>query len=116
MVNRPKQKGTSAETAVVTYLRDNGFPQAERRALSGGKDKGDVAGVIDNVIEVKNCARDGLPGWVDEAEVEKVNANAKYGVVWAKRRGKGSPGAWFVTMTGEQYVQILRVLGYGEAL
>lgn len=112
-VNRSKQKGTSAESAVVAYLRDHGFPHAERRALAGVLDKGDVAGVIDNVIEVKNCTRDGLPGWVDETEAERVNAGARYGVCWHKRRGKGSPGAWFVTMTGEQYVAMLRALGYG---
>jgi hypothetical protein len=113
MVNKPKIKGTAAETAVVNYVRENGFPHAERRALSGTQDKGDVAGIIDNVIEVKNCARDGLPQWIDETEVERINAKARYGVCWHKRRGKGSPADWFVTMRGEQYLAILRALGYG---
>lgn len=114
MVNRSKAKGTSAESALINYLRLNGFPNAERRALSGVLDKGDVAGIINNVIEVKNVSRDGLPGWVDEAERERANAGARYGVVWHKRKGKGSPGDWFVTMSGEQWADILRRLGYGE--
>ncbi len=109
-----KDKGTAGETAVVRYLRDNGFPHAERRALSGMHDKGDVAGVVDNVIEVKVVSRDALPQWIDETEVERVHANAHYGVCWHKRRGKGSPGDWFVTMTGRQWVNVLHELGYGE--
>ncbi len=116
MVNRPKIKGTSAETAVVNYLRLSGFPNAERRALSGGQDKGDVSGVIDTVIEVKNCSRDGLPGWMDEVAAEINNASATYGICWHKRRGKADPGKWFVTMTGEQWVRYHRALGYGESL
>ncbi len=115
-MNKPKIKGTRAESAVVAYLQENGFPHAERRALSGTQDRGDVAGVAENVIEVKDVARDGLPGWIDETQVEKTNAKAKYAVCWHKRRGKGSPKDWFVTMTGEQYVAILHALGYGEML
>lgn len=113
MVNRSKNKGTTAETAIVAYLRDNGFPQAERRALSGTQDKGDVAGVVENVIEVKNCSRDALPQWIDEVEAEKLNAHARYGVCWHKRRGTTDPGKWFVTMTGQQWVHVLHALGYG---
>jgi hypothetical protein len=116
MVNKPKIKGTRAETAIVNYLQTNGFPHAERRALTGNLDRGDIAGVVENVIEVKDVTRDGLPGWVDEVEQERINAKARYGVCWHKRRGKASPGAWFVTMTGEQWTTVLRILGYGDPL
>lgn len=115
-MSRSKDKGTRAETQVVNYLREHGFPHAERRALTGNQDKGDVAGVIGNVIEVKDVSRDGLPGWIDEMVVERANANAKWGVVWHKRRGKGSAGDWFATMPASQWVDILRQLGYGEVL
>jgi hypothetical protein len=110
MVNKPKIKGTRAESAVVTYLKENGFPSAERRALSGTQDKGDVAGVIGTVIEVKDCARDGLPGWMDETTVEGVNAGADVAVCWHKRRGRSSPADWFVTMTGAQFLEVLHIL------
>jgi hypothetical protein len=103
-----KQKGTAAETAVVQYLRAAGFIQAERRTLNGTKDRGDIAGIPGVVIEVKNCARQELPAWVAEAEIERDNDHASLGVVWHKRRGKGNPGDWFVTMSGAQFAALLR--------
>lgn len=108
-----KRKGTSWETAIVTYLRANGAPQAERRAPSGTKDRGDIAGVAGVVIEAKSAARVELAAWLDEAEVERRNDNAApVAVVWHKRRGKTSPGAAFVTMTGDQFANLLRTAGY----
>lgn len=44
MTNRPKAIGTAAETAVVRYLAAHGFPAAERRALHGATDLGDITG------------------------------------------------------------------------
>jgi hypothetical protein len=103
-----KKKGTAAETAVVQYLRAVGFIQAERRTLNGAKDRGDITGIPDVVIEVKNCARQELGAWVAEAEIERDNDHASLGVVWHKRRGKGNPGDWFVTMSGAQFAALLR--------
>lgn len=116
MVNKPKIKGTRAETAVVEYLKAHGFPWAERRALSGTKDRGDVAGVVEHVLEVKDHAQMSLGVWVAEAEVERINDGAKIGVVIHKRRGKGDPGEWFVTQTLAQWVEERRRHGYGEPL
>ncbi|MFJ8555282.1 hypothetical protein [Streptomyces sp. NPDC093676] len=109
-MSRSKAKGTAAETAVVRYLRDAGFVGAERRTLNGKHDRGDIAGIPSTVIEVKNCARQELPGWVAEAETERDNDGATLGVVWHKVRGRSNPGAWFVTMSGDQFVQLLREL------
>lgn len=103
-----KRKGTAAESAVVQYLQAMGFTQPERRTLAGAKDRGDIAGLPGVVIEVKNCARQELAGWVGEAETERDNDGASLGAVWHKRRGKGHPANWFVTMTGEQFVFLLR--------
>lgn len=107
-MSRSKAKGTAAETAVVRFLRAAGFAQAERRTLSGAQDRGDIAGVPGVVIEVKNCARDQLPAWVAEAELERDNDRASLGVVWHKRRGTTDPGRWFVTMSGDQFAALLR--------
>lgn len=38
MVNKPKRIDTDAETAVVRYAEQHGFPLAERRALAGADD------------------------------------------------------------------------------
>ena len=106
-MNRAKQKGTAAETAVVTYLQAQGYPAVERRAMNGVKDRGDIAGVPGVVIEVKNCATMQLAEWVKEALAERENDKAKVGLVWHKRRGKGSPADWYVTMTGADLIALL---------
>lgn len=111
-MNRPKIKGTAAETAVVTYLRSRGWPFAERRALTGNKDRGDVAGVPSVVIEVKDCKTLTFGPWLNEAETEKANDSASVGAVWAKRKGTTDPGKWFVLMTGEQFTSLLSEAGY----
>lgn len=94
-----KKKGTTAESAVVNYLR-TWFPHVERRALSGVNDKGDVAGIPGVVIEVKDCVTMTLGPWMKEAELEAHNAKASVWMVWHHRRGKGNPADWFVTMPG----------------
>ena len=100
-------KGTHAETQVVNYLVDHGFPHAERRALNGSRDRGDVAGIPGVCVEVKNAARVCLAEWLDEATEEGHNAHASVSAVWFKRRGKGSPGQWFVLMDGEQFTKLI---------
>jgi hypothetical protein len=112
MVNRSKTKGTAAETAIVRYLQAAGAVHAERRALTGAHDRGDIAGIVGVVIESKSCARDQLPAWVDEAELEGLNDGAEIAFVWHKRRGTTDPGRWFVTMTGRQIVEMLRMTGH----
>jgi hypothetical protein len=109
-VSASKRKGTAAETAIVNYLRTVGFTQTERRALNGNIDRGDIAGIPGVVIEAKNCARQELAAWVAEAELERDNDRASLGVVWHKRRGKGDPADWFVTMSGTQFTALLREL------
>lgn len=83
MVNPSKIKGTKAETAFVSWLREY-FPYAERRALKGGKDCGDVTGVPGLVFEVKDAVTWNLPAWLKETEAERVNANAEYGLLVMK--------------------------------
>jgi hypothetical protein len=107
-VSRSRAKGTQAETAVVGYLQSMGFIHAERRALNGAKDRGDVAGIPSTVIEVKNTIRAELAEWVKEAEKERDHDHAAWGVVWHRRRGKPFPGQWYVTMTGADFVTLLR--------
>lgn len=105
-MNRSKRKGTSAETAVVEYMRKCGWENVERRALQGKADKGDIAGTP-VVIEVKNCAEMQLSQWLKEAAVEADNAGLDVGVVWHKKRGTTNPGEWYVTMSGNSFIELL---------
>lgn len=107
-----KQAGTRAESAVAAYLLENGFPYAERRAKTGAKDQGDIAGLLGGVIEVKDCAQLKLAEWLAEAIEEQVNARAWWSCVWHKRRGKSSPADWYVTMRGDVLLALIqRVYG-----
>lgn len=106
-MSKSKAKGTQAESAIANTLRANGFPHVERRALSGVNDKGDITGIPGVVIEIKNVATMKLAEWVDETEVERGNADADVAACWHKRKGKGDPLDWYVTMTGAQFVALL---------
>jgi hypothetical protein len=110
MSNPSKQKGTTAENAVVFALLE-AFPhrEVERRTLAGAYDKGDIwIPGMPVVIEVKNHARMDLATWVAECEKERLNARAEIGAVWHKRRGKGHPRDWYVTLLGQDFMTLLR--------
>ena len=106
MANPSKAKGTAFETAVVDYLRSHGQPHAERRALSGGKDKGDVTGVPGAMIECKNEKTVTLGAYADEVKVQTANAGASLGVAVVKRRNRG-PGDAYVLMSLSQFVEMI---------
>lgn len=112
MVNRPKIRGTAWETQVVHALKRAGWFHAERRALHGNVDKGDVAGIPGVVVEAKDCKSLTLGPWLKEAHAERDNANADIGVVWAKRRGHLTAEEGFVLMDGDTFMRLLRAAGY----
>ena len=102
MTNRPKAIGTAAETAVVRYLAAHGFPAAERRALHGATDLGDITGTPSLCWEVKggDAAKDAsdnqIADWMDEAQTEAGNAGATYGFLIVARRRKNVRDWWAV--------------------
>jgi hypothetical protein len=100
MSSRSKRAGTTWERIVVDYLMLRGHLTAERRALAGGKDRGDVAGLDGLVIEAKNEKTMDLPAGVDEATIEAANAGASYFVAVFKRRYKNVADAYAVTRLG----------------
>lgn len=104
-MNKSKARGTAWETRVVNFLRDHGFPYAERRALSGALDKGDV-NVPGIVIECKAHKALDLAGWVDEMVKEKANAGVPIGVVVFPRRSHAT-GRSYVLMELEQFCEMV---------
>ena len=111
-----KRKGTAAETALVKYLREKGFGQAERRALAGNHDKGDIAGAGQLTWEVKNHGTYKLAEWLTELEIEKENNGTEHGVVVAKPRGIGmdSVGSWYAILPVNDFVELARDAGHGD--
>lgn len=111
-MSRSKAKGTAWESAIVAHLKACGWPYAERRALNGNQDRGDIAGVVGVVIEAKSAARIELGAWLGEAHRERDRDQARIGAVWFKRRGKTSPGDGYVLMDGQTFVRLLTEAGY----
>jgi Holliday junction resolvase len=106
-MNPSKRKGTAFETLVVRYLQDHGFPYAERRALAGNADKGDIAGVPGIALECKATKAFTASTFVDEANIEAHNAGVPTGVAIVKRRGKGAGDA-YVLMDLETFTELIR--------
>lgn len=112
-MSKQRAKGTAAETAVVRYLRTHGFPHAERRALHGAHDLGDITGCGPLVLEVKNHSKHDLAGWANELEAEMDNARVDVGAVIAKRRGTTNVGEWYAIMPVEVLAHLLVEAGFG---
>lgn len=107
-MSKSKDIGTRAETAVRNYLLSVGYDPmtAHRNVLKGSADEGDVwlresYGLI--VFEIKGgkSAKDAsyeqIKKWHEEAEIEKKNANGKFGFLVTQRAGVGYPraGEWW---------------------
>lgn len=117
-MNRPKNIGTKAETAVKNYLLSAGYTELEahRNVLKGSQDEGDVwlrdpqRGLI--VFEVKGgkaakeASYEQIKKWYAEAEKEKQNAGANYGFLVTQRAGVGYPNAgnwWAYAALGDLF-------------
>jgi hypothetical protein len=114
-MTRPKDIGTMTETAVVRYINANGFPSAERRALAGSFDKGDIVGTPGVCWEVKGgkvaeaCAGGHLREWQDQTDCERVNTNSDVAVLVLKRKavGLGKPDQMWAYLRVEHLCQLI---------
>jgi len=119
MSSASKRKGTNFEREVITYLRQHGYPYADRPVAGASEDVGDIIGTPGVVWECKNQKIMQLALWVDELEVEIAHNLARYqvespvtGAVIHKRRGKSSAGDYYATLPLYRYVQLLKEAGY----
>ena len=127
MANPSKNKGTAAESAVVRYLRDQwGIATAERIALAGAADQGDVRVFPGLHLEVKagnaahNASRSQCEKWMQEAEREAVNARCPVYLV-VKRKGTTDPAKWrffcrLSDLCDNEYADALVELQFDEAM
>lgn len=107
MANTSKRKGDRAELEVQGILRDE-LGVSARRALGAGRkdDAGDITGVPDTAISVKN--------WKDisaavrtapvEVEVQRENAGAFHAATFIRLRG----GDYRVVLTVDQWCRLWR--------
>lgn len=116
-MSRQRAKGTALETLIVRYLSGRlGDDRIMRMPLAGKSDRGDIAGLRTVLgekvaVEVKNHARLNLGVWLNEAEIERGNADAKVAVVVHKRVGRGRAADQYVTMTVGDFAVLLGAEG-----
>lgn len=95
MVNRSRSIGTAAETAVVRAARANGFPWADRVALHGALDVGDVTLTPGVMVEIKGgeharrATDTDVEHWLNQTAIERENARAMVGFLVVQRAHVG---------------------------
>lgn len=100
-------KGYRAEHDIEVMLAGNFSHHVIARPRAGAQlDRGDISG-LPAVISIKDHARMELSSWVNDLEGMCRAARVDTGVVWHKRRGKGSPLDWYVTTTGRLFLPML---------
>jgi hypothetical protein len=136
-----RRKGHQAERDVAAYLRNAGWPHAERAVRTGYRtadrtspDTGDITGTPGVVWQVKAVARESISQWMDETEVQRLAAKADIGVLVQRRPGHAAPRHWWgwvhlvklggpahgvewvpVRMELGALVRVLHNLGFGDA-
>jgi len=115
VANPSKQKGTEWETRVTKFLQANGFPYAERKALAGQEDQGDIKldPYGDVILEAKAAKQIQLGPWMNETQAEIENADATYGATVIKRRNHNVERA-YVVMELKDWADLVVDAGYGS--
>ena len=112
-MGRNQQKGAKFEQACADYLTEATNYTVIRQRTHGANDEGDLYGLrlsgYEITVECKDCKTMQLSQWIDEAQAEKANADAKYAVVIHHRKGRGSKsfGDNYVTMNLRTFVDII---------
>jgi hypothetical protein len=114
-MNKPKNKGTAAESAVVKYMRINGYPGADRQPLRGNRDAGDILLCPGVVLEIKahKTAGTGQPGaiqlaqWMAQAATERHNAGAALCPLIVKRTGTANVAAWWAYLPFQDIADLI---------
>lgn len=116
MSNPNKRIGSAWEGGLLGYLRQR-FVTAERSALVGAKDEGDLWLTHDGipyVLELKAEKRIDLASYVQEAELEAAHWHAARPHMpkphWAavvKRRNHGA-GKAYVVMTVDEWIRLVK--------
>lgn len=108
-----KDAGARFEREVADYLSAVlGDDDIDKQVKCGSKDKGDVRGLFlagkAVALECKEYRGEHhLPQWYREAERERGNKDAAYGVVVWKRKGTTDPAEQHVSMTLRTFAAML---------
>lgn len=105
-MSKSRAKGTLWESTVVAYLREHGYPWAERRALAGAYDKGDIL-LPGMMIECKAEKAIKLAEYMKEVRAQTANCPpGTLGVAWVKAPGKTVDES-YVVMSPATFLELL---------
>lgn len=114
-MNPSKRRGTAFETRVVKMLQAFGFGEAARAPLSGKNDKGDILGIKNWTLELKNRKQWALAQAMDEAKREsQVGKTSFYAVV--ANRNRSPINRAYAVMELSQLLNIIAMLEELEEL
>jgi hypothetical protein len=107
VTNPQKQKGDAAELEIAGIVSDLlGF--RVRRKLGAGRtdDTGDLDGIPDTTVQVKNWANTtaAINAAMNELPIQQANAGTTHGVAFIRRPG----GRWIAVMTVEGWATYAR--------
>lgn len=101
VVNKPKNKGTKAETDTVNWAKKHEFYAADRIALSGVNDRGDVRITTGIMVQVKDGYTNNreptdfqIDGWLKNAEKQRIRGEFDVVLLAHKRYMKADPDEW----------------------
>ena len=112
MTASQRAKGNAAEREIANLLADlTGWPVRRRLQEGRADDTGDLEGVPDTCLQVKNYAdvlraiRDGLP----ELRTQQARARCPFGVLLVRRPRQPQNGSrWLAVMEPDQLAALLR--------
>jgi Holliday junction resolvase len=108
MPNKSRDRGIRYEREIVAYLQTHGYPHAERKLAGKDDDTGDInAGPPNITLELKDCKKHDLSGWLEEAKREAHNAGNRFAAVVIRRRGP-LRNADYVVMDLYDFLEITR--------
>ena len=97
MSRRPKDIGTAGESAARRFLVDDGWPDCERRALTGNRDTGDLTVCRRPLV---------IADWIEQTDTEAVHAGAVLGVLIVARKYR-NPRDWDAYMRAADWALLL---------
>lgn len=119
-------KGKERERRVVNYLRESGFPGAERTIRTGYRnsgrefcDRGDIDGTPGIGWQIKAVAEREwyrVPQFMADAEKQADAAGADLGILVIVRTGHASPGEWWAHVWFDDLVTLVSAGASGRHL
>lgn len=114
-MGKSKKIGTETESAVVKVLQTRGWPSAERKALTGAIDLGDITGTPGLTWQVKGghmaegASDTEVNEWLEDAVDQAKAAGSDVGILVWKRKAVGAANAhrWWSAMRAVDLAELL---------